>query len=147
MKVVLQRVSGASVRVAGDIVGEISKGLVILFCAERDDTDDDVAYFAGKVAKMRVFADDEGKTNLSILDVNGAALVISQFTLAADWRKGNRPGFSHAAAPEKAKALYEKFCDTLADQGVLVERGIFGANMSVALVNDGPFTIIMDGRD
>ncbi len=147
MKIVLQRVSEARVSVDNQVVGEISKGLVVLFCAEKDDTDDDAAYFAGKIAKMRVFADENGKTNLSVLDVNGAVLAISQFTLAADWRKGNRPGFSRAASPDDARALYEQFCMLLADQGVPVERGIFAADMSVELINDGPFTIVMDGRD
>jgi len=147
MKTVLQRVSEARVSVDNQVVGEISKGLVVLFCAEKGDTAEDAAYFAGKIAKMRVFADENGKTNLSVLDVSGAVLAISQFTLAADWRKGNRPGFSHAAPPDEARALYEQFCELLADQGVPVERGIFAADMSVELVNDGPFTIVMDGRD
>lgn len=147
MKTVLQRVIEARVRVDDKVVGEIAHGLVILFCAEKDDTSEDVSYFAGKIAKMRIFADQNGKTNLSVLDVKGAALVISQFTLAADWRKGNRPGFSKAAPPDEAKALYEQFCECLADQGVPVARGIFAADMKVELVNDGPFTILMDGND
>jgi len=147
MKTVLQRVSEARVFVDDQVVGEISNGLVVLFCAEKDDTVDDAAYFAGKIAKMRVFADENGKTNLSVLDVNGAVLAISQFTLAADWRKGNRPGFSRAAPPDQARELYEQFCTLLAEQGVPVERGIFAADMSVELINDGPFTIVMDGRD
>lgn len=147
MRAILQRVTEARVRVDGKIVGEIAHGLVILFCAEKNDTTDDVAYFAGKIAKMRVFADADSKTNLSVLDINGAALAISQFTLAADWRKGNRPGFSRAAAPNEAKALYEQLCELLADQGIPVERGIFAADMSVELVNDGPFTIVMDSNE
>lgn len=147
MKAVLQRVSEARVSVDNQVVGDISKGLVVLLCVEKDDTVDDAAYFAGKIAKMRIFPDESGKTNLSVLDVNGAALTISQFTLAADWQKGNRPGFSHAAAPDEARALYEQFCELLAEQGVPVQRGVFAADMSVELVNDGPFTIVMDGRD
>lgn len=147
MRAILQRVTEARVSVDDKVVGEIAHGLVIFFCAEKNDTTDDVAYFAGKIAKMRIFADEHGKTNLSVLDVNGAALAISQFTLAADWRKGNRPGFSRAAPPDEASVLYENFCALLADQGVPVERGIFAADMNVELVNDGPFTIVMDGKD
>lgn len=147
MKTVLQRVTEARVSVDNEIVGEISAGLVILFCAERGDTINDAEYFAGKIAKMRIFPDENGKTNLSIKDVNGAALAISQFTLAADWRKGNRPGFSGAAAPELGNELYEKFCELLSRQGVPTKKGIFGAEMSVELVNDGPFTIVMDSND
>lgn len=147
MKIVLQRVSEASVRVDGKIVGQIGHGLVILVCAEKQDTNADAAYFAQKIAKMRIFADGDGKTNLSISDVKGAALVVSQFTLAADWRKGNRPGFSRAAPPDQAAQIYEMFCELLAQESVPVERGVFGAEMSLSLVNDGPFTIVMDGND
>lgn len=147
MKIVLQRATTARVKVDHEVVGEISNGLVVLFCAEKNDSIDDAAYFAGKIVKMRIFADENGKTNLSLLDVGGAVLAISQFTLAADWRKGNRPGFSRAAPPDEARVLYEKFCNLLADQGVPVERGIFAADMKVELVNDGPFTIVMDSKD
>lgn len=147
MKAVLQRAIEARVKVDQEVVGEISNGLVVLFCAEKTDTIDDAAYFARKIAKMRIFADENGKTNLSLLDVGGAVLAISQFTLAADWRKGNRPGFSRAAPPDEALILYEQFCNLLAEQGVPVERGIFAADMKVELINDGPFTIVMDGID
>lgn len=147
MKIVVQRVNEASVTVESRTVGKIGHGLMILFCAEQEDTSAEIDYFASKIAKLRIFADDAGKTNLSVQDVGGAALVISQFTLAADWRKGNRPGFSKAAAPEIARDMYESFCDALAGLGVPVERGVFGAEMSVSLVNDGPFTIVMDNRD
>lgn len=147
MKAVLQRVTEARVRVENEVVGEIGAGLVILFCAERDDTISDAKYFAGKIAKMRVFPDENGNTNLSIMDVGGSTLVISQFTLAADWRKGNRPGFSRAAAPELGNELYQQFCELLSGHGVPLEKGVFGAEMSVELVNDGPFTIAMDSDD
>lgn len=147
MKILIQRVLNAQVDVDGETVGCIGRGLLAFVCAERGDTKDDVAYFAAKVAKLRVFADDAGKTNLSVRDVDGAVLAISQFTLAADWRKGNRPGFSAAETPERAEALYELLCSTLRDKDVIVETGVFGANMQVSLTNDGPFTIIMDSRD
>ena len=147
MRALLQRVTEAAVSVDDDVIGRIGPGLLILLCAEHGDTEEDARYIAGKIAKMRIFADDAGKTNLSVLDVKGAALVVSQFTLAADWRKGNRPGFSRAAAPDVAKALYEQFCALLAGEGVPVQTGRFAASMQVSLVNDGPFTIWMDSRD
>ncbi len=137
----------AAVSVDGVPVGAIGPGLLVLFCVERDDTPDDADYFARKIAKMRLFADAGGKTNLSVLDINGGVLAVSQFTLAADWRKGNRPGFSNAGDPDAAKALYEHFCAALRAEGVPVEVGIFAADMTVTLSNDGPFTIVMDGRD
>ena len=108
------------------------------------DGEAEAAFLARKIARLRVFADGEGKTNLSLADVGGAVLAVSQFTLAAEWRRGNRPGFSRAAEPEKGEALYEGFCDLLAAEGVPVERGRFGAKMSVSLTNDGPFTMWMD---
>lgn len=147
MKIVIQRVTEAAVTVENQIAGQIGTGLMILFCAEHDDTSADVDYFAAKIAKLRIFSDADGKTNLSVQDVSGAALVISQFTLAADWRKGNRPGFSKAAPPDLAQNLYDEFCNTLSTHGVPVERGVFGAEMRVSLVNDGPFTIVMDNTD
>ena len=147
MRVVLQRVTKASVVVDGEIVGAIEHGLLVLFCAERGDSAEDADYFAKKIAKMRLFADTEGKTNLSVADVGGAVLAVSQFTLAADWRKGNRPGFSRAGDPAAAKDLYECFCAALDAEGIALETGIFAAEMKVSLVNDGPFTIVMDSRD
>lgn len=147
MKIVLQRVLNASVDVDGKTVGAIGPGLVALFCAERNDTVTDADFFARKIAKLRVFADAEGKTNLSVRNIGGAVLAVSQFTLAADWRKGNRPGFSGAGEPEAAKALYARFCETLRGEGIAVETGIFAAAMTVSLVNDGPFTLMMDSRD
>lgn len=147
MRALLQRVTEAAVVVDDETVGTIGPGLLVLLCAEHGDTEDEARYFAGKIARMRLFPDEAGKTNLSVLDGKGSALVVSQFTLAADWRKGNRPGFSRAAAPDVAKALYERFCALLADEGVPVETGRFAASMTVSLVNDGPFTIWMDSRE
>jgi len=130
----------------GDILGAIDAGLVVLVCAEPEDTPDDCAFFARKIAAMRLFEDDAGKMNRSVLDVGGKVLAVSQFTLAADWRRGNRPGFSRAADPEAAERLYGLFCDNLADQGVEVATGRFRTAMHVELVNDGPVTIWMDSK-
>lgn len=130
--------------VAGEIVGAIDAGLLVLVCAEPDDTPDKAAFFARKIAAMRIFADDGGKMNLCVRDIGGAVLAVSQFTLAAEWRKGNRPGFSRAADPAHGEAIYEVFCTSLRDEGVAVETGRFGASMEVALINDGPVTMIMD---
>ena len=143
MRAVLQRVTRAQVSVDGAIVGRCGPGLMILVCAMQGDGADQPARLAAKVTKMRIFRDDQGKMNLSVRDIGGSALVISQFTLAADLR-GNRPGFSTAAAPEEGKRLYEAFAAALAAEGVPVETGIFGAEMAVELVNDGPVTIWID---
>ncbi len=147
MKAVLQRVSEAAVTIDGAEHAKIGPGLVILLCVEPDDDAERAAWFARKIAHMRIFADAAGKSNLSVRDVGGAALVISQFTLAADWRKGNRPGYARAAAPELAKRLYDDFCARLSGHGVPVVTGVFGADMKVRLTNDGPVTIWMDSRD
>ena len=144
MRVLLQRVSEASVAVEGEILSAIGPGLLVLICTEKGDDEADADFFARKIANIRLFADADGKTNLSILDVGGAALVISQFTLAADWRKGNRPGFSRVADPETAEKHYEYFCKQLAAEGVPVKTGKFRSHMAVNLVNDGPMTIWMD---
>jgi D-tyrosyl-tRNA(Tyr) deacylase len=144
MRAVCQRVSRASVTIDEAVVGEIGPGLVVLLGFARGDTNPDAERLAGKVARLRVFEDDSGKFDRSLLDVGGAALVVSQFTLIADTRKGNRPSFTQAAPPEQADPLYERFCDTLAAEGVPVERGVFGARMAVELVNDGPVTIVLD---
>lgn len=143
MRAVLQRVSRASVTVDGAVTGQIGAGLLILICAMEGDTDAQADQLAAKIAKMRIFKDGAGKMNLSIRDIGGAALVVSQFTLAADLR-GNRPGFSTAAKPEDGKRLYEYFSSRLRAEGVPVENGIFGADMDVSLNNDGPVTIWMD---
>lgn len=130
----------------GDVLGAINGGLVVLVCADPDDTADDCAFFARKIAAMRLFEDDAGKMNRSVLDVGGKVLAVSQFTLAADWRRGNRPGFSRAADPETAERLYRLFCDNLRDQGVEVATGRFRTAMQAELVNDGPVTIWMDSK-
>jgi D-tyrosyl-tRNA(Tyr) deacylase len=143
VRAILQRVTRAQVSVDGEVVGRCGPGLMILVCAMQGDGADQPAKLAAKVAKMRIFRDGQGKMNLSIRDIGGSALVISQFTLAADLR-GNRPGFSTAAAPEDGKRLYEAFAAALAAEGMPVETGIFGAEMAVELVNDGPVTIWID---
>ena len=141
MRAVVQRVSGAQVRVGGQIVGETGPGVLILVCAMRGDDDGRAVALADKIHRLRLFKDAAGKTNLSLRDTGGGALVISQFTLAADTSRGNRPGFSDAAPPDVGKALYERFADHLAGLGVAVGRGVFGAEMQVSLVNDGPMTL------
>ncbi|GAB1364253.1 D-aminoacyl-tRNA deacylase [Rhodobacter sp.] len=143
MRAVLQRVARAQVTVDGQIAGRCGPGLMILVCAMQGDADDQPAKLAAKIAKMRIFKDDQGKMNLSVRDIGGSALVISQFTLAADLR-GNRPGFSTAAPPDEGKRLYEAFATALAAEGIPTETGIFGADMAVELVNDGPVTIWID---
>jgi D-tyrosyl-tRNA(Tyr) deacylase len=143
MRAVCQRVSEARVRVDGGVVAEIGAGLVVLLGVARGDTDADGDRLATKVAALRIFDNEEGKFDRSLVDVNGGALVVSQFTLLADTRKGNRPSFSDAAPPEEAELHYDLFCQALAGQGVLVARGVFGARMAVELVNDGPVTIVL----
>ena len=144
MRALIQRVSRADVVVDGETLGEIGPGLLILVCAMGGDTDDAPAKLAAKVSKLRIFKDDEGRMNRSLVDVGGAALVVSQFTLAADTSRGNRPGFSTAADPATGERLYLAFADALASLGVEVAIGRFGADMAVSLVNDGPVTIWMD---
>lgn len=147
MRALIQRVSKASVSVDGETVGQIGAGLLILVCAMRGDDEGEAVQLASKIAKLRIFRDAAGKMNRSILDTGGAALVVSQFTLAADTRRGNRPGFSEAASPDEGKRLYEFFADQLQSHGIPVERGIFGADMAVELTNSGPVTIWMDSAD
>ena len=142
MRAVCQRVSEARVRVAGRVVSEIGAGLVVLLGVARGDTDAGGDRLATKIAALRIFENEEGKFGRSLLDVNGDALVVSQFTLIADTRKGNRPSFSDAAPPE-AELRYDRFCETLVGEGVDVARGAFGARMAVELVNDGPVTIVL----
>ncbi|MEZ5812994.1 MAG: D-aminoacyl-tRNA deacylase [Rhizobiaceae bacterium] len=143
MRALIQRVTSASVTVDGAIVGETGAGLLVLVCAMRGDTEAESEWLADKVAKLRIFRDDEDRMNRSVVDVGGGALVVSQFTLAAE-TKGNRPGFSTAAAPDEGKRLYEHFAGRLASHGVPVATGVFGADMAVRLVNDGPVTIWLD---
>lgn len=144
MRALLQRASEASVTVDGVVIGHSGPGLLILICAIQGDTAAQADMLAAKIARLRIFPDAAGKMNRSILDMGGSALVVSQFTLAADTSRGNRPGFSSAAPPDQGRALYEYFAAALARQGVPVETGEFGADMKVALVNDGPVTIWMD---
>ena len=144
MRALLQRVHSAKVTVGDETVGEIGPGLLILICAMDGDTRAQADRLATKIPKLRIFKDDAGKMNRSLLDTGGAALVVSQFTLAADTSRGNRPGFSTAAAPAEGEELYEYFAKTLHDQGIETAQGRFGADMDVALINDGPVTIWMD---
>ncbi|MDA0341435.1 MAG: D-aminoacyl-tRNA deacylase [Proteobacteria bacterium] len=147
MRALVQRVSEARVEVAQRPIGSIGPGLLVLFCAVEDDTMQEAERLATKIAKLRIFEDDAGKMNRAVADTAGAVLVVSQFTLAADTRKGNRPSFITAARPEIAVPLMQRFIGTLRDQGLPVETGEFGATMAVHLVNDGPVTIWLDTRD
>ncbi|MGE5173120.1 MAG: D-aminoacyl-tRNA deacylase [Betaproteobacteria bacterium] len=147
MKAVLQRVSSAAVEVNGRTVGEIKKGLLVFFCAVKGDTEKDLDYLVKKVSQLRIFEDDRGKMNLSVTDIKGAVLVVSQFTLGASTRKGNRPSFDNAEMPERAKMMYEAFAQRLENAGIPVQAGVFGAMMGVSLVNEGPVTIWIDSRD
>ncbi len=140
----MQRVSEARVEVGGAVIGETGPGLMILVCAMAGDGDDQAQRLAAKIARLRIFRDAEGRMNRSVLDIGGAALVVSQFTLAADTSRGNRPGFSAAAPPEDGERLYEHFAAALQAEGVPVATGRFGADMAVNLVNDGPVTIWID---
>jgi D-tyrosyl-tRNA(Tyr) deacylase len=144
MRAVVQRVSGARVVVEGEVVGEIGAGLCVLLGVGRDDGEAEAMRLAGRVARLRIFENDEGRFDRSLLDVGGAALVVSQFTLIADTEKGNRPSFSGAAPPEQAEPLYDAFCAALRELGVEVATGRFGARMAVELTNDGPVTIVLD---
>jgi D-tyrosyl-tRNA(Tyr) deacylase len=144
VRAVVQRASRAEVRVDGETVGAIERGLCLLLGVADGDGPADAERLAAKIARLRIFANDEGRFDLSVLDVGGSALVVSQFTLIADTAKGNRPSFSGAAQPGQAEALYERFCGELESLGVQVARGVFGARMEVDLVNDGPVTIVLD---
>ena len=144
MKAVIQRVSEASVTVDARPIAAVGPGLLVLLCVEHGDGEREVDFLARKIVNLRIFEDDAGKMNRSIVDVGGEALVVSQFTLAADVSRGNRPGFSGAADPAVAVPLYERFCARMAEHDIPVQTGTFGAHMDVALVNDGPVTIWMD---
>jgi D-aminoacyl-tRNA deacylase len=144
MRAVCQRVSRAQVTVDDSITGEIDRGLVVLLGVARGDTEAEATRLAQKVAHLRIFEDAAGKFANSLLDVAGAALVVSQFTLIADTRKGHRPSFTGAAPPDEAEPLYDRFCEELVAAGAPVQRGVFGARMAVELVNDGPVTIVLD---
>lgn len=147
MRALLQRVSTASVTIDRTIVSEIGEGFLVLLGIGAGDDGTDIAWLCGKIARMRVFPDEEGKMNRSLLDTRGEALVVSQFTLHAATKKGNRPSFLAAAPPELAEPLYETFCASLSDEiGKPVARGIFGADMQISLINDGPVTLWLDSR-
>ena len=147
MKTVIQRVTQASVTVDGEVKGKIDKGFLILLGVGKDDTEKECDKLAEKISKLRIFEDENGKTNLSIADVGGKMLIISQFTLYADCSHGNRPSFINAGAPHEANRLYEYFCDKIRAKGIHVEKGVFGADMKVELLNDGPFTICLSSDD
>lgn len=146
MKVVIQRVSEAHVKVNGKIVGEVNYGLMLLIGIDDEDTEADADWLIQKILNLRIFPDEEGKLNLSVSDVKGEILCISQFTLIADYKKGNRPSFIKAAKPDKAIPLFEYFKKEIAQSQLKIEAGIFGADMKVSLVNDGPVTIVMDSK-
>lgn len=146
MKVVIQRVSEAEVRVDQEITGIISTGLLLLIGIEEKDEQKDADWLIQKVINLRVFGDEEGKLNLSVLDICGEILCISQFTLIADYKKGNRPSFIKAAKPQKAEPLFEYFKKKLSESNLNIQSGIFGADMKVSLLNDGPVTIVMDSK-
>ena len=144
MKAVIQRVSEANVKVEGKIVGEIHNGLLLLIGIDEQDEKTDADWLVQKILNLRIFGDEAGKLNLSVQDIKGGILCISQFTLIADYKKGNRPSFIKAAKPDKAIPLFEYFKDEIAKSGLKTESGIFGADMKVSLLNDGPVTIVMD---
>lgn len=146
MRAVVQRVSRASVSVRGEAIGAVGRGFLVLLGIGEDDAEEDVRYISGKIAALRVFEDQEGRMNLSLGEVEGGVLLISQFTLQGDARKGRRPSFAHAARPEKAGPLYEECAALLRESGLIVETGRFGAHMQVELVNDGPVTILLDSK-
>lgn len=146
MIAVIQRVKKAEVKIAERVSGKISRGLCILLGVAREDAEADADFLADKIGHLRIFADDAGKMNRSLIDVKGAALVVSQFTLCGDWRKGRRPGFGNAAAPDEGERLYEYFCTKMRALAVPVETGEFGAMMDVELINEGPVTFVLDSR-
>ena len=146
MRALIQRVCGATVRVEGHAVGQIDRGLLILLGIDVDDTPQDLRYVAEKCAHLRIFEDAQGKMNLSLIDAGGQALVVSQFTLCAETRKGRRPSFNRAAPPDRAKAMYEQFVQRVRDLGIHVETGVFGAYMQVEIHNDGPVTLMIESE-
>ncbi len=148
MRAIIQRVKNASVTVDGAVTGKIDKGFLILFGAEEGDTEKDLDYVVKKCVNLRIFCDENDKMNLSVKDVDGEILAVSQFTLLAQIKQGNRPGFTMAMAPDEAEKMYERFCDRCTEAlGKETKKGVFGADMQVSLVNDGPVTIIVDSRN
>ena len=146
MRAVVQRVSSASVSVDGEVVGSIERGFLVLLGVGGEDDATDITYLADKIANLRIFPDAEGRMNLSLLDIGGTALIVSQFTLYGDCRRGRRPSFTKAAPPDRADALYTEFVAALSERGVPVQTGVFRATMDVQLVNDGPVTILLDSK-
>ena len=146
MRIVIQRVSEAEVKIDGKTTGKAGKGLLLLVGFAIDDSITDIEYLVEKVLNLRIFEDEKGKMNLSVLDINGDILSVSQFTLYGDIRKGRRPSFSQAAEPEKANSFYEKFNEELKESGLNIETGVFGGDMKVSLLNDGPVTILLDSK-
>ncbi len=144
MKAVIQRVNQASVKIENEIYSSINKGLFILFCVEKDDNAEKIDFFVNKVLNLRIFNDENGKMNLSIKDVRGEILVVSQFTLAADCKKGLRPSFDMAMEPKKADEFYENFVSRLRESGLAVKTGVFGAHMDILLINNGPVTFVLE---
>ncbi len=147
MKALVQRVSQAKVEIAGAVAGTIGKGLLVFFCAVRGDGDRDLDYLVRKTAALRIFPDREGRMNLSVAEAQGEVLAVSQFTLAASARRGNRPSFDEAEEPAQARKMYEEFVRRLRETGVTVRTGEFGADMAVSLTNDGPVTFMLDSRE
>ena len=147
MRAVVQRVSSASVTVDGGVVGAIERGFLILLGITHDDSEAEAVYLAHKIAGLRLFEDADGKLNLSLTEIGGSVLVVSQFTLYGNARKGRRPSFIHAARPEQANPLYARFCELVAQEEIPVQRGVFQAEMQVALVNDGPVTLWLDTQE
>jgi len=146
MKALLQRVAAAAVVVEEKVIAEVGNGLLVFLGVEKGDTREDLDYLAGKIRNLRIFEDEAGKMNLSVIDVAGDALVVSQFTLAADCRKGNRPSFDEAEGPVKAEEMYREMVRKLSGEGIRVSEGRFGAHMKIFLINDGPVTILLDSR-
>ena len=147
MIAVLQRVTTGKVKIGDRIIGDIDNGLVILLGVHRDDKEEDIIFLADKIIGLRIFDDNNGKMNISLQDAEGSVLVISQFTLCGDWRKGRRPSFTKAADPDKGKLLYDGFINAVRSRGINVETGEFGAAMDVSLVNSGPVTFVLDSHD
>lgn len=146
MKILLQRITKADVKINEEIIGKAGKGLLLLVGFSKDDDDNDIAYLVEKTLNLRIFENESGKMNLSLLDINGDILSVSQFTLYADTKKGRRPSFTQAAEADKANKLYEKFNQEIKKSGLNIETGIFGGDMKVSLINDGPVTILLDSK-
>ncbi|GFN36316.1 D-aminoacyl-tRNA deacylase [Tepidimicrobium xylanilyticum] len=146
MRAVVQRVAEANVKVKGNVVGEISKGLLVFLGVGEDDSEKDLEYMVDKVLGLRIFEDENNKMNLSVMDIGGELLVVSQFTLYGDVRKGKRPSFTSSAYPELAEEIYEQFIEKCREKGIRTEKGVFGAHMEVSILNDGPVTILIDSK-